>query len=145
MGIRNIFEREREKPALLIRDAWIDMIEYSPTDTANYDGLNVQLKLSQEIDLNPGLLLPVANLGNALGVQTAVGVPVSPQVVNRLFDPHMGTVWAPRAVGVRVDEQGGVSFQFNLFLSYEMIMIPWWDWIVLWDYLDNVTDLENQY
>ena len=145
MGIRNIFEREREKPAMLIRDAWVDVIDWDVGIGSDFNGINIALKLSQELDGSPGLLLPVASYGNDVHQATNAGAFIQPLEPSLTFHAQ-GTVWAPRVVGVRVDEQGTfTAFQFNLFLDYEMIMIPWWDWIVLWDFLDNVTDLENQY
>ena len=56
-----------------------------------------------------------------------------------------GSVWAPRVVGLRVDEQGSLGYDVDVTLHYQVVMIPWWDWIVHWDFLDNVTNLSQEY
>ena len=146
MGIRNIFEREREKPALLIKDATLTVVQdWDKGDQNDFSAIIVWLVLSQEIDLSPGLILPVGEIGSDNLNFDSSGNATTTLVINDLFKAQ-GTIWAPRAVGVRVDEINSVSsFQFDVALDYEVIMIPWWDWIILWDFLDNVTDLSMEY
>ncbi len=54
----------KNKPALLIRDAWIEQVVdiVDAGVAADFERVMVFLKLSQELDLTPGLLLPVTNL-----------------------------------------------------------------------------------
>ena len=46
---------------------------------------------------------------------------------------------------VAVDEQGSMTYQLFLYLSYEVIDVPWWDWILMWDFLDGVVNLDAEY
>ena len=84
MGIRNIFEREREKAVLLIQDCRVTTINdlNLSSTTDDHEALQIWLKLSQELDGSPGLLLPVAIISQDVQEETAVGVTTWPHFIN---------------------------------------------------------------
>ncbi len=133
------------KPALLIRDAWIEVID-SPTTfgATDFNMMTWYLKLSQETDLTPGLLLPIAQTGFALQEVSAVGQRVYFLNIVKLFHAQ-GTVWAPRVVGVRVVEVGSVGWDVDVHLDYDVVEVPWMDWFIMWEFLDGIVDNEREY
>lgn len=141
MGIRNIFARDRTKQALLIQDAWIAMNTRADISVGADASGRWSLKLSQEASLNPGLLLPVGFYG--FNISTAVGQ-------ERWFAEQefkaQGSVWAPRFVGVRYENVvGTITLDADLHIDYQVIEVPWWDWLIMWDFLDGVTDNSEEY
>ena len=58
-----------------------------------------------------------------------------------------GSVWTPLWVGVRFSELAGAltSWDIDVHLDYEVIEIPWDEWFLRWEFLDNVVDNERQY
>ena len=136
------------KPALLIRDAWIEIIDWARSSNADYHQATFYLKLSQELDLTPGLLLPVAtvhsNMINASVGNTDQPLTGTPVMIHSLFHAQ-GTVWAPRVVGVRMVEVGTVDIDADLHLDYESVDVPWMDWFIMWEFLDGIADNERQY
>lgn len=133
------------KPALLIQDVWAEVVRMQVQDSApDFAVVTYMLKLSQELDLNPGLLLPVAQL---IASHTAAGADSSGVQVIPLGDKLAGTVWVPKVVGVRaVENQATLAIHHVLIhLEYEMIDIPYWDWFIEWDFLDNVVDNSQDY
>ena len=134
------------KPALLIKDAWFTIRDLVLPAGIDLSVIEVNLKLSQETDLTPGLLLP---LGTVLVNQAAS----SGQRMDAIVVDHtparavQGTLWAPRMVGVRLVEAAGdfTSFDIDVFLSYERIDIPWMDWFIAWEFLDGIVDNEREY
>ncbi|MEE9592363.1 MAG: hypothetical protein V3W28_02140 [Thermoplasmata archaeon] len=139
MGIRNIFEQRRMKRALLIQDAWLEILDVTSGIAADWNTVLVYLKLSQETDLTPGLILPVASIateGDTTNMQA--------MHVEQLFQAQ-GTVWAPRLVGLRVVEVGSQGVTVRVHLDYEVVEVPWEQWFIMWDFLDNVTDNSLEY
>ncbi len=132
---------EATKPALRIRDAWLEVIDFA-TLFANTEVnvITIYLKLSQETDLSPGLLLPV---GQVIGEQLSGIGTGSPTIID-LFHAQ-GTVWAPRMVGKREVEVGDVNWDIDMHLDYEQVDVPWMDWFIMWDFLDNIVDNEREY
>ena len=105
--------------------------------------IGVRIKLSQEEGLDPGLLLPVINMH--------VGVTATASLVQALeeerFGHHMnGTLWAPAFLGLNLVLGGNVATAFaNVHLDYDVILVPWMDYMIMWDFLDNVVNNEFQF
>lgn len=135
----------RAKPALLLVDcfAWMNDVVDAGT-TADHQANVVSLKLSQEPDLNPGLLL---NIASWQGEKTATANLWNATETQQHFAFHAGTLWAPAYVGIRVGAvQGGVdTVDWNVFLRYEQVEVEWMDWFIMWDFLDNVIDNSSNY
>ncbi len=130
------------KPALLIKDAWFQVQQLTPGSN-DYEEVNVWLKLSQEHDLSPGLLLPVGALMSYSEAVSGSGVALQ---VDQRGDKIAGTIWAPRVVGMRLD--GGAfpsNVTIDVWLSYEQVNILWEDWFFRWDFLDNVVDNRSEW
>ena len=129
------------KPALLLRDAWIVINDLQDSSTNDLDTLNVELKLSQELDLTPGLLLGIASVhAGVLGTANQFGA----MAINKHFGAA-GTLWAPRIVGLRLTVTGFTNVNLQVHLDYERVDVPWMDWFIMWDYLDNVADNARDY
>lgn len=131
---------EAMKPALLIKQVHASFRRADMGVEDNW--AHVYLKLSQEPDLDPGLILPVLNLGAQVEVLGAEGKGVGGPMIHKLDELFRGTVWAPAYLGIRVefDVDWGGGLNVNLWLDYEVLMIPWMDWFILWEYLDNVVN-----
>ncbi len=132
------------KPALLIKDAWLEIDDILMQDQASEWGrLTWFLKLSQEFDLTPGLILPVATA--MLAHEVAGTDPRSIEVRHSTL--LQGTIWVPRVVGIRVEENSDppTNHRARIYLDYDVIMIPWMDYFIMWEFLDNVVDNERQY
>ncbi len=130
------------KPALLIRDCWVEPIDVNVTGGVGGNFMSYYLKLSQESDMTPGLLLPIAVFGAE--VDSEVAATGIKEVVKDLFRAQ-GTVWAPRFVGVRVVEVGAAIVNADVHLDYERVDVPWMDWFIMWDFLDGIADNEKEY
>ncbi len=89
----------------------------------------------------PHLLLPIGYA--AFETQTAVG---SVQVkFIPTFHAH-GTIWAPRLVGWRTLIGGTwTNYDFQIHIDYDVVEVPWMDWFIMWDFLDNVPDNDEEY
>lgn len=132
----------RRKPALLIRQADVEFDLIDPDlSAAGPEALTVFLKLSQEQALDPGLILPVCEL--LTDTQTAVGS-VSANIRKNFM--AAGTVWAPAWVGGHGELAGGwTAYNVRIHLDYEVIMVDWRDWFVMWEFLDGITNNEREY
>lgn len=134
------------KPALLIQDAWIEVVDIVPFQAADFNMATYSLKLSQETDLTPGLILPVGQLGQANIEVTAVGQRiVGIRDMTRDLFHAQGTVWAPRMVGIHIEEVGTINQDVDVHLDYQQVDVPWMDWFIMWDFLDNIVDNELEY
>ncbi len=130
------------KPALQINDAWSEVLDVD-TATNDSNGFEVFLKLSQELGLDPGLLLPVTEF-------TILGAGVTNQ--ERMAYVHheqfgaKGSIWAPRVVGLRIVERGAIaSFNVRVHIDYEMVDVDWMSWFIMWDWLDNIVNNDLEY
>lgn len=132
------------KPALRILDVFVEPIAVTFSATPSAQQATVYLKLSQELDLTPGLLLPVAYIGANVIEATAVGRFGTAVVVENLFKAQ-GSVWAPRVVGVRLLFSALSSIDLRIHVDYEMVEVPWMNWFLMWDFLDNITDNELEH
>ncbi len=130
------------KPALLIMDAWIELIDViHGAGGDDFNQFTGYIKMSQDQDMDPGIILPVAQVGGQRQVVTAVGENIfgNNSVIYKLFH-EQGSIWAPKYVSAAWFEQGGMSIFATLHLVYEVIEIPWIEWFVKWDFLDNITN-----
>ena len=127
------------KPALLLREAWIEPITLGVTGAGIADSFSIFLKLSQEEDLTPGLLLPVGRITLAGDASNSNGY-----TIDRFF-MAAGTIWAPKHVGIRLVEDGACGLDVNVHLDYERIDVPWMDWFIMWEFLDGIVDNEKEY
>lgn len=125
------------KPALLIRDAWIELIDLVGQSVNDFNQMTGYLKLSQEQGLNPGFLIGVAQVGS--DTQTGAGGIGLHSAVRSIFHEH-GTVWAPKYIGAAWFEQGTMTLRATMHLEYEIVQIPWIEWFVKWEFLDSITD-----
>lgn len=132
------------KPALLIRNAWIELIDLTPADSDDFNMGTWYLKLSQEPDMTPGLQLPIGQIGNAISDSATAAAHPQDFIYRDLFKAQ-GTVWAAQFVGVRLVEIGAVTIDSDVHIDYERIDVPWMDWFVMWDFLDNIVDNEREY
>lgn len=134
------------KRALLIRDAWIQIVNMSfdgGVDQVN--GFTMDLKLSQENDMTPGLLLPIGQVAMDFHEATAVARTYGSVVYNNLFH-EQGTIWAPRFVATRYAPIGlGFEGRIDVHLLYDVIEVPWRDWLIMWEFLDGVPDNSREY
>ena len=131
------------KPALLIKNAWVELQDISLAST-DAQGWRIGLKLSQETDLSPGLVLPVAVLlGSSDGTSNHLFKGILDQTPR---ESMLGSLWAPKMVGVRLDEIGvGSTLTASVHLDYERVDVPWMDWFIMWEFLDGIADNERQY
>ena len=134
------------KPALLIRDAYCEIQDYTMLGATDFNGFRVYLKLSQELDMTPGLILPVAVIGAELDEADATGQNVlgTQQIHDHIFRAQ-GTIWAPRMVAIRLEERGTAVLDVDVHLDYEQVDVPWMDWFIMWEFLDGIADNERQY
>ena len=133
------------KPALLIRDAWMQVNAFSTSAAVDIQGILVFLKLSQEEDLTPGLILPVGELTASTAGATANRV--DSHIIRDTFHAQ-GTIWAPRVVGVRFEEPFATNlgdWDVDVHLDYESVDVPWMDWFIMWEFLDGIVDNEREY
>ncbi len=135
------------KPALLIQDCWVEPVSLAQGATITWESMTYSLKLSQEFDMTPGLELPIAVIGSERAQADATGTITAgaEALIKEMFHAQ-GTVWAPRFVGVRVVESGSITgYDVDVHLDYERIEVPWMDWFLMWDFLDNVVDNQRDY
>ena len=133
------------KPAVLLQNAWIEVVNAAHGLGDVYFGARVFLKLSTEEDLSTGLLLPVAQFGDHSQTAGVGEATVAPLVINDLFQAQ-GTIWVPHVIGLRVDLQNAWdAVDVIVHLEYEAIEIPWVEWFRRWDFLDNVGNNEREY
>ena len=132
------------KPALLIKNAYLQLIdEVHDATPSDFDGFNVFLKLSQESDLTPGLILFIAGAGIGKG---GAAQAFHSTILQPSNFPSVGTIWAPRFVGIRIEILGGLdSVDVDVHLDYERIEVPWMDWFIMWEFLDGIIDNEREY
>ncbi len=132
------------KPALLIRNMDTQLQNLTPSSTDDTAVYNIYLKLSQELDLTPGLLLHVATFYHGSTLSAVLGPPVMDQAPGRSVE---GTVWAPRVVGLRVVRQAGsdTNWSFLVNLDYEQIDVPWMDWFIMWEFIDGIVDNDDEW
>lgn len=134
------------KPALLIKNAWLEPIDVNVAIALGTNQATYGLILSQDQDLTPGLFLPIGAWGEEYSEQSGVG-----REVHHLGSSFMnlwhasGTVWVPRFVGIFMNEVGSVNTDVDVHLDYERIDIPWMNWFIKWDWLDNVVDGQRDY
>ncbi len=131
------FAGREMKPALLIQNAFLEALDIDPDqDAIGPESAHVFLKFSQESDLDPGLIVPVGYIG---WKTEGAAFGTAPVVVNQEFNAH-GSIWVPAYVGLRVFIRGTwTEFEAAVHLDYEQLMIPWMDWFIRWDFLDNIS------
>ena len=130
------------KAALLIKKVSLT-IQVFDVATEDFHALEVFLRLSQEEGGDPGLLLPVSEF--MISSDGTTNPDASPQISD-YSDIIAGTVWAPLYVGLEVVERGAVvSYALKVHLDYEEISVPWLDWFLMWDFLDNVPNNSEEY
>ncbi len=130
------------KPALFINDVWARFVELTDSGTtADFDRARVALQLGQEQSMDPSLLLYVAE---AVLAKTATANLWNGIDVNQMFHAQ-GTIWAPEWVSGRAVLEGATAMNVDLFIDYEMVMIPWVEWFVKWEFLDNVVNGRQEY
>lgn len=130
----------KDKPMLLIKDLWAELSDIVVSASDEEIRSRVFLKLSQELDLTPGLILPIAGFAGDIVEVTAVGHDVVAPAIEQLGSRFAGTIWAPRVVGLRVTMSGLTSVNWVVHVDYERVLVPWMDWFIAWDFLDNVVD-----
>lgn len=134
------------KKVLLIQDAWIEVIDMDINSAVDFNQFTGYLKLSQEEDLTPGFLIGVAQVGARVREADATGrhsVGLGASIHNIFHEA--GSIWAPQFVGTYWAEQGTASIRATMHLKYDVILVPWMDWFIMWDWLDNITDNDEQH
>jgi len=132
------------KPALLIVDCRASLQNLADAGTTtDFQTTSVFLKLSQEFGLIPGLELRIAD---ATLAKTATANLWNSIQVQQQFRAQ-GTIWVPRNVGLFVEPgSGGIdTLDWVVELDYERIDIPFMDWFIGWDWLDNIVDNDREY
>lgn len=133
------------KPALLIRDAYIQLNEADIPMSSQTYGANVFLKLSQEQDLTPGLLLLVGGFRGDINRVTTASEYSQDVAFQQLGSKLAGQIWVPHFVGIRLETDSFTTLDLDVHLDYERIEIPFMDWFIQWDFLDNVIDNSREY
>ena len=128
------------KPALLLGDVKVEINDYTPTSGTGTELLTIFLKLSQELDMDPGILLPIAEIGNFQANATGTGA----IIINDLWQGQ-GTLWVPKVVAIRQQEVGAIAWNVDVHLNYQVVDVPWMDWFIMWDFLDNVVNNARDY
>jgi len=129
------------KPAMLITGLSFELVRWQPDPTVENKNVRIFLSLSQVQSQIPDFLLLLGTLSaevqDATGSNAPVWIP---------SDYAVGTVWAPRFVGARFTLLGGFdAFQGAVHLDYEEIEVPWMDWFIMWEFLDNVVNDELEF
>jgi len=133
------------KPALLLQDAYIEVVDVvAGHGVDEFNQALFALKLSQEQSLDPGLLLPLAQVGTLVTEVTAVGEIATPLSIIDLFRAK-NTLWAPKWIGLRMFERGAIDIDISVHIDYEQVMVPFWDWFMMWELIDNVTNNTKDY
>lgn len=129
------------KPALLIQDAYMVVNDATITANDQFWAGHIDLKLSQENGLNPGLLLDVGSLmGGIAATDEAAG-----SMLQKDEFKARGTVWAAAFMGIRVSLNNLAALNVNVHVDYEAVDIDWMSWFIRWDHLDNITDNDRDY
>ncbi len=139
-GIRDILAKTRRKWAFVIRDLWCETVAFAPDASVGEHRALVDLKLSQQEDLSPGLLLPIGQARCDFEEATAAARFPASEWIERFGQHYIGTMWAARYIGTRVEISGTTTGRFMVHLDYEPVEVDWMDWFVMWDFLDNVAD-----
>jgi len=132
------------KPALLLKDVKAAIIDATAPNAADFFSHTVFLKMSQESSLDPGLRIPLFEVGQFVQEGDATGRFAAPLIINKLFNAK-GSVWVPRHVGLQVAVTASFSARWFVWLDYEAVDIPWMDWLIRWDYLDNVVNNDTEW
>lgn len=133
------------KPALLIVNAWVQVIDINLLSVNALNMATMDIVLSQEVSMDPQFVIPVAQIGMQRTEETTVGFTATSLVINNLFHEH-GSIWAPRFVASRIVEEGTITeARIDLFLEYEMVEIPWVEWFIKWDFLDGIPHLSREH
>ncbi len=131
------------KPALMITKVWavpIDLID--ATATADFQQARIFLLLSQDNDLNPGQVLHVATL---LGAKSGNANEHGGWSLTQHGDKIAGRIWAPSFVGFFSTFTSTIdSMDWRMYLEFEQVDVPFWDWFMLWDHIDRVPDLQEE-
>lgn len=133
----------RSKPALLIRNMEVSFLNVTPAFAgADFEEMRVNFKMSQDVDMDPGLVLRVADMylvagGAATGGGQGLHV--------HKFDYWRGTLWAPAYTAIQLRFGGPTDADIDLMLDYEVVQVPWQDWFIMWEFLDNVVNDEQDY
>ena len=132
------------KPALIFTGASWKVENVTDADAAgDFQHLEIYVKLSQEEDLTPGFLLHVADLHLQ---KTGTANIWNNVVIKDHFQRHVGSIWVPKFVGVRLENVSGVdAIESQLYLEYEPVLIPWMEYMIRWDFLDNIPDNSVEY
>jgi len=135
---------EPMKPALLIQDAYIEIVDIATMHTEDFNQALYAIKLSQEQTLDPGLLLPLAQVGTSVTEVSAVGQRVTPLGIKDLFHAQ-NTLWAAKWLGIRMFERGTIDIDVSVHIDYEQVEVPFWDWFMMWEFLDRVPNNQKDY
>ncbi len=129
------------KDVFMLVDYYVRVGSADPA--TDQDTAVIFLKMSQEEGLDPGLNLELAHVHSGQLDTTSERSHLTLQK-NPL---HMGTLWAPRFVGGRigVSEGGFTGITVNIELIYERVQVPWMEWFIMWDFLDNVPNNTEEY
>jgi len=126
------------KPALLIRSAKIEITDSLLKVTSNsFQSYGVQLLLSTRQDLGNGVVMTIAQVGMENRQVDGTAQRDGTLVINDLFQGQ-GTLWGAKWVGGRVTEAGAITVDVGIHLDYEQVMVPFWDWFMLWEQLQNL-------
>lgn len=133
------------KPAVLLKKAWIEITAFDFLASTTALGYLIFLKMSSERLLDPGLILPVAEVASQVNEVSAVGQRVGNLIINDLWE-FEGTVWVPGWMGVRFIEIGtAATITVHLHLLWEPIEVPWVEWFHMWEFLDGITNNAREY
>ncbi len=131
------------KPVLLIHDAWARWLDFTDTGTTvDSDQAYVALLLSQEQSLDPAQVLYVEEVALAKTATANLWNQIRPRNVFRL---HRGTFWAPKFVGIWVVPGGATLVKVDVTVHYDIVDVPWRDWFMMWEWLDNVESINQEY
>lgn len=134
----------KTKPALLIRDLFVVVNTLTRTAGDDIDIAGIFLLLSQEQALTPALRLHLATIiGSGVGATAGMNSVQLQQFGER----YVGTVWAPAFLGVQINEAAGSwnGINVDVHLMYDVVDVEWRDWFVMWEFLDNVVDNDQEF
>jgi len=129
------------KPVLLLKEAYMVVNDLVVTANDEFWKVHVDLKLSKENTLVPGLLLDV---GNVMGGIATADNAASSMVQHDEFAAR-GTIWAAAFIGLRVELVNVASINLGIHVDYEAVDIDWMSWFIRWDFLDNVVNNDRDY
>jgi len=130
------------KAVLLIKR--IELVVGHATPASDADSVAFFLMLSQEQDLDPGMILRLGSIMMGAGDTTLENTAVD---VQKVTDQWAGSLWAPRFIGVSSARIIGsmTDWSYNVWVHYERVLVPFWDWFMMWELLDNVTDRQEEF